>query len=224
MTRTLPSPDAMTAAIVATYASATDAQRDAGRAWYPAAGAIARAIAEHADADAERVAYVMAALSPRNPWRWNVQDAFAFIVAAAEGRERPSATTFEVNRDRAWRVATGAESDPWTTAAPKVRAFVAAILGDASSVVVDTWAMRVATDGALHDVTDREYADVAAAYHAAALALGVAARDVQAVTWTVAQDAGLASSRRGRHDLTWKRGTAPFVRALFGETREEIAA
>lgn len=223
MTRTLPDLDAMTAAIVRTYSVATDAQRDAGRAWYPGAGAIARAIAEHADADAERVAYVMAALSPRNPWRWNVQDAYAFVVAAAEGRERPSATTFEVNRDRAWRVATGAEHDPWSTAAPKVRAFVAAILGDADSVVVDTWAMRVATDGALHDVTDREYATVATAYRMAAAVLGETAREVQAVTWTVAQDAGLASSRRGRHDLTWKRGTAEFVRALFGETLEVAA-
>lgn len=214
MTRALPDHDAMVAAIVATYRDASDAQRDAGRSWYPAAGAIVDAIAADTGRTRASVAYAMAALSPRNPWRWNVQDAYAFACAAREGADRPpSATTFATNVDRAWSAINGAI--PWTTAAPKVRAFVAAILGDDSAVVVDTWAIRVATGGAMIDVTDREYAHVVEAYREAAERIGADARDVQAVTWTVAQDAGLASSRRGRHDLTFKRGTAPFVRALF---------
>jgi len=210
-----PDHDVMVANIIDTYEAATPAQRDAGRAWYHAAGAMVRAIADDTGADIERVTFAMAALSPRNPWRWNVADAYAFACAARDGASRPTASTFTVNAERAWRVLTTADGNPWSTAAPKVRAFVRAILGDVSAVVVDAWAARVATAGAIAEVTDAEYPHVARAYTDAAHVLGEDARNVQAVTWIVASDAGLASRRRGRPSAAFKRGTAAFVVALF---------
>lgn len=209
----------MVAAIVETYARATEVQREAGRSWYGTAGRIVRAIAAPNRADPERVAYVLAALSPRNPWRWNVADAYAFITAAQGGADhRPTATTFDRNAETAWRIANGGAG--WNSPAPKVRAFVRAILGDHTAVVVDVWAIKVATRGVLDHVKDVEYAPVADAYADAAAMVGETATDMQAITWLVAQSEGLASRRRGRHDETFKRGTAPAVVAMFEGTAQ----
>lgn len=205
----------MVAAIIETYGRADDAQRSGGRAWYGSAGRMVRSIAADTLQPADRVAAALAALSPRNPWRWNVADAYAFAAAyrADPHGPIPSATTFSVNRGNAWLALAG--DTAWRTRAPKVRAFVAAILGDHGAVVVDTWAIRVATRGALTDVRDAEYDHVAAAYRDAATMIGETPAAVQAITWLVAQSEGMASSRRGRHDETFKRGTPAAVVALF---------
>jgi hypothetical protein len=208
----------MAAAIIETYGRADDAQCIAGRAWYGTAGRMVRSIAVDAGMPAERVAHALAALSPRNPWRWNVADAYVFATAAAADPSGPipAATTFRVNRARAWAALTLGHT-AWATAAPKVTTFVAAILGDHGSIVIDTWAVRVATRGALTDVTDGEYDRVARAYRDAAAMVGETPSAMQAITWIVAQTDGLASSRRGRHDMTFKRGTPERVIAMFGE-------
>ena len=73
----------MIAAILATYREASEDQRSAGAAWYPTAGRMVSAIADSAGLPAVRVAFAMAALSPRNPWRWNVADAYRYAHAAA---------------------------------------------------------------------------------------------------------------------------------------------
>src|SRR5438046_239682 len=103
--------------ILLAYRAASPADIAAGRDWYPAASRIVDAIAEWANVDPPRVAAVMAALSPRNPWQWNVQDCAAVTYAASHGRPMPhetvcpvTVTTFDSNRDTAWRFATG-ESD-----------------------------------------------------------------------------------------------------------------
>ncbi len=209
----------MVAAIIETYGRASDAQQDAGRTWYGTAGRMVRTIAADTRTDAERVALALAALSPRNPWRWNVADAYAFARAYRDDPSGliPAATTFVVNRGNAWQALAGGSL--WTTRAPKVRAFVAALLGDHGAVVVDTWAVRVATRGALQEVRDAEYGPVAAAYADAAMMLGETPRELQAITWIVAQSEGIASSRRGRHDETFKRGTPERVREMFEEVQ-----
>lgn len=211
----------MVASIVRTYRDATADQIAAGRRWYPAAGAIATGIADWAGLPADRVAAAIAALSPRNPWAWNVADAAAFADAAAAGRPtRPSATTFNSNADRAWAILNGGAD--WRTSALKVRSFVANILGDTDAVTVDVWAIRVATDGRIDTVrNDGQYRRVADAYRSAALYLlgadsvVITPRDLQAVTWLVAEQSGIGSRRRGRHGLTLKRGTLPIVATLL---------
>lgn len=197
------------------YAQATDADRRAGREWYPEAGRIAAAIADRTGIATDRIAAAIAALSPRNPWRWNVADAAAFALAAADGAaERPTATTFSANADRAWQFVNGATD--WRSTALKVRSFVANILGDTDAVTVDVWAIRVATDGAQHAVrNDREYREIADAYRTVAAELGITPRDLQAITWVTAERIGLGSKRRGRHGSTFKRGTLAWVPALL---------
>jgi hypothetical protein len=209
--------DAMVANILAYHDTATPEQIEAGTAWYPLAGDIVELIADRTGIDPARVGFALSALSPRNPWRWNVADAYAFAAAKAEGRTMPSATTFRRNWLAAWR-ALGQDEAPWLTAAPKVTAFVSCIMGNLNAVVVDTWAVRVATGGKRERVAnDRQYALVALAYEAAARARGVAPAVMQAITWLVAQTEGLASHRRGRHDLAFKAGTPSFIMAALTE-------
>lgn len=195
------------------WQAATPAQQAAGRAWYPTAADIVSLIANRTGIEPLRVCYALAALSPRNPWRWNVADAFAFASARAEGRTMPRATTFKRNWVAAW-AALSADGQPWKTAAPKVNAFVSCIMSRGGfAVVVDTWAVRVATGGSKSRVANqREYDAVANAYATVAGTLGEEPAVVQAVTWLVAQTEGLATSRRGRHDLAFKAGTPEWLK------------
>lgn len=217
----LPSEGRMVTNIAEVYARSTTEQQEAGRAWYTTARGIVYAIAIETESDPVRVCYALSALSPRNPWRWNVADVYSFAVARKAGLTMPTATTFIRNQLRAWK-ALGEEGQPWTGTAPKVRAFVDAIMGDSDAVVVDTWAYRVATGEAPAKGTRRlgsfkgsTYADIAAAYTRAASLAGETPRDIQAITWLVAQTEGLASARMGRHDLTFKAGTPDFVKELL---------
>jgi hypothetical protein len=205
--------DDMVHNILAYWDSASAVQREAGARWYPEAGRLATLIAEQTGIDTRRVVLAIAALSPRNPWRWNVFDAYSFAVARAEGRVQPRATTFKRNQAAAWLALDPNTDTPWLTSAPKVRAFVEAILGDHDSVVVDTWAVRVATFGSKSRVgSDADYAEVAHAYNIAANLRGVPPATMQAVTWLVAQSEGLATLRRGRHDLAFKAGTPDWLK------------
>ena len=199
--------------ILSYYDSSTEGQREAGAAWYPQAHKVASVISEATGVDVHRIVLAISALSPRNPWRWNIFDAYSFAVARINGRTMPSATTFKRNQLAAWRALDPSTDIVWYTSAPKVRAFVAAILGDVESVVVDTWAVRVATGGSKSRVAnDAEYAHVAHAYNVAANLRGVEPRAMQAITWLVAQTEGLASQRRGRHDLSFKAGTPDWLK------------
>ncbi len=201
--------------ILREYARASAEQRSAGSAWYPAAGRLVRGLADWSGQDPANVAAALAALSPRNPWLWNAQDCAVFSLAAGTiGAPIPSATTFGANRRTAWAFLTG--SADWRGSALKVRAFVRAILGDPDSVVVDVWAVRVATAGDRSAVTsEADYRELAQAYQTAALELGLPARDLQAIVWLSAQARGLGSSRRGGIQRA-KRGTLSIVAELLG--------
>ncbi len=202
---------------------ATVGQAEAGTEWYRLAGDIVRLIADQTRIDADRVCFALAALSPRNPWRWNVADAYSFAVARAEGRTMPTATTFKRNWHTAW-LALGQDGSPWLTSALKVTSFVSCILSPLSSmaVVCDTWAIRVATGGSKSRVnSDAEYEAVAAAYREAGAIRGELPSTIQAITWLVAQTEGLASHRRGRHDLSFKAGTPDIIRAALSEGDSE---
>jgi hypothetical protein len=129
----------MVANILDVWDRATPAQRAAGERWYSSAYDLATMIADRTGIDTRRVVMAIAALSPRNPWRWNVFDAYSFAVARAEGRTCPTATTFKRNWAAAWRALDPDTDQPWLTSALKVRAFVKAIIGDETSVVVDAW-------------------------------------------------------------------------------------
>jgi hypothetical protein len=219
-TDVLPDHEVMVANIMAAYARADEATLRAGRRWYPMAEAIVDGIAVGTGTNVLKVAHCLSALSPRNPWLWNIADTYSYAVAAKIGADMPSATTFVVNRKKAWAVLHGAD----LVTGPKVLNFVNAILGDSEAVVVDTWAARVALNGKLAragrgfaSFKKGQYQRFVDAYKVAAHRLGETPRNLQAITWLVAQTEGLASERKGRHDLTFKAGTSQFVTELVAK-------
>lgn len=204
----------LVAAIVAAYRDASPEDIERGRDWYPRAGRMIAELAAWSGLDTPTMAAVVAALSPRNPWNWNVADAAAIAQHAAMGGPLPKVTTFDQNRDRAVSIAAG-RSD-WTTSAPKVRSFVRNMTGDVDAVTVDVWAIKVATAGKRSEVrSDADYWNVAQAYQTAAGIVGETPRELQAIVWVNAERVGLASKRRGRIGESIKRGTLPFVIGLL---------
>lgn len=203
-----------TSAIRDAYADCTADDIRLGRDWYPAARRIVDALADWSGMAPDRLAAMVAALSPRNPWRWNVQDAAAFAVAIMANGEMPTATTFGQNRRTAWAFGHG-DAD-WKSAAPKVRSFVANIMGDTNAVTVDVWAIRVATRGTVSAVRKSQYETVAEAYRTVAAEVGMTPRDLQAVVWTMAVRTGLGQARKSTHSKACKRGTFDIVRTLVG--------
>jgi hypothetical protein len=211
-TAPLPTILEMEANILSVYARATSTQIHEGREWYETARRLVTLIARESGYEEKRIAYCLAALSPRNPWQWNVADAYIYAMAARDGLPMPSATTFKRNQRIAWAALTSDEA-PWKGAALKVRNFVEAVMGNMGAVVIDVWAARVATNGELNQARNvGQYRAMDIAYRSAAIRVGATPCGIQAATWIVAQHEGLGSGRKGRHDKTFKVGTPDIIR------------
>jgi hypothetical protein len=186
--------------IIEAYRQCDDATVAFGRDWYPRAQRYSDAIARATDIERNIVSSVIAALSPRNPWAWNVQDAAAFCHAFINGEDMPSATTFGANRRNAWNILRGLSH--WTSSALKVRSFVRNIDGDTDAVTCDVWAVRVATNYQENAVkNDAHYRLIESAYREAARIVGETPRDLQAIVWSRAvASASVKKPKRGTFD------------------------
>jgi hypothetical protein len=191
MSNPLPTVADMAANIVAVCSRASGDQIRDGADWYDAARRMVRVIAQASGRDDETVAFVIAALSPRNPWAWNVADAYHYCMAANRGDPMP--------------ILHG-ERDPWAGTAPKVRAFVRAIMGDTNAVVIDVWAARAATLGEIDYVgTLGAYRQMTEAYEIAAREIGYCPIVTQAIAWVVTMGEG-KNAKRGP-----KKGTPSLI-------------
>lgn len=176
-------PDAATMAtrIDAVYAQALESEHFDGRAWYSAAGSIARVVAGGHDISHEAGAGILAALSPQCSWDENVVRA----LAHADG-EDVGATADSLSK--ADRLASGADAFD-VLGGRKVRSFWRNILGQHHHVTVDRHAVAIVFGRALSDreikLLERPgpYVIIAAAYRAAARRHGIEASTLQAVTW-----------------------------------------
>ena len=168
------------------YEQATPDERADGLAWYPSARREVARIACDYRIPNRMVAHVIAALSPRNKWGRNLQDAEAFVAAFLENRPMPSANTFKSNARSAWRVL----HENAEATGPKVSSFAANLTGDDETVTVDTWAIRAATGGKVDAVSNLgEYREVARAYQAVAHELGLTPASLQAIVWVTIRNA-----------------------------------
>lgn len=165
-------------------ALATSEQVADGLAWYAEALETIRGIADDCQLPVNIVAAVVAALSPRNRWNQNLQDARAFCEAYWAGADCPSAATFGANRQRAWSIL--CERNAGLLSGRKVCAFYANLIGDGSAITVDVWAIRAATRCKVAAVpNDGTYRAVADAYRAVARGTVYTPAQVQAIVWTV---------------------------------------
>jgi hypothetical protein len=157
----------------------------AGRAWYESAKAECQSIADEFGLSLRRVIWIVAVLSPRLNWAWNVSAARAIITGATSTPK--GCFGANVSKARAIRDASEAEFDA-ILRGPKVRAFAANILGDPNTVTIDTWAWRIwACDLFTTPNSIRNHDEIAADYRAAAAEIGLAPNQFQAATWVAAR-------------------------------------
>ena len=183
--------------IKAIYQLATLTEQQEGIAWYPTARAIARELANRYDVHPAEAAGVLAALSPRNRWERNVQDADSLITAyVAGGAEQANLTkvcTFGANKVKAVRILTaGVLTDADVLAilsGPKLKEFYNCIQG-LNEVCIDGHAFCIwaANRTSLKDVPAigvKLRRQIKADYRAAADELGLTPSACQAITWVV---------------------------------------
>lgn len=118
---------------------ASDDMIGEGHRWYADGQATVADIADRAGIGMERAAIIVAHLSPRTRWSFNVAGAYQLAI------QRQADGCMANNVARA--LAALDADDPWSTFGPmahKTRRFARNLLGDHSVITVDTWAMRVA--------------------------------------------------------------------------------
>ena len=183
--------------IQAIYQLATTTERIDGEAWYPIAGAIAAELADNYGLTQAQAIGVIAALSPRNRWKRNVQDAEsliqAFISGGPEQARLTKVCTFGANKAKAIRIlemdcsVTGMTEVLDMLSGPKLREFARCIAG-LDDVCIDGHAFCIwaANRTGLKDVPAigvKLRREIKADYAAAAKVIGQSPATVQAVTW-----------------------------------------
>lgn len=181
--------------ILAVHQLATLTEQADGRTWYDRARTIARELASRYGVHPAEAAGVLAALSPRNKWARNVADADALIAAyVAGGADQARLTkvcTFGANKAKAIRILeSGVLTDADVLAilsGPKLREFYGCIQGLAD-VCIDghaycIWQGERATLADVPAIGAKLRREIKADYQAAAESLGMAASELQAVTW-----------------------------------------
>lgn len=142
--------------------------------WYPDANRVVKALAQASDNRPERVATIIAALSPQVSVARNLLASVAMLAGASE----------RINGilGASWR---NAESDH--VGGPKVTAFRANLLGDYHPVTMDVWAWRALGYDIAPDIRRKEgsklWRQAFTRYRKAASMLGVEPAECQAGVW-----------------------------------------
>lgn len=145
--------------------------------WYRDAEAVIAALAERYQQPRPQIAGIVAALSPQQRWRKNVESA----VYVLEGEPRRAAG-YAANREKAERIANG-EPALLVLGGDKVRSFWANLIGSRYAVTIDTWAQRAATGEMREQPKGAAYRRLEAAYKTCAHMVGWTPREFQAVIW-----------------------------------------
>ncbi len=185
---TVPEHSVMVANLHAWFGRATAEQVDDGRGWFSRARIECARIGIDYGIRTERVAAVVAVLSPRTKWHVNLEHARAIIAAAVAGEGCPPINLPD-NRAKAWRIATGADIAA-NLRGQKVTRFYAAILGIDTVAVIDAWAVRAAVNDPTIDAPGAAYSRIADAYATVAEDLDIEIHDLQAIVWSAIRGTG----------------------------------
>ena len=182
--------------ILAVFFSASQAEIQEGRAWYDQADLACRAIAEtyNVEGGHQRVAAIIAALSPNNRWDRNVRDAEALIKAYTFGADLDAikVSTYSKNKNKAIRILNG-EAIEDVLGGLKVIAFYNCISGG-DDVCVDGHAFSIWTGQRISTtktpkISPKLYGQIAHDYRIATFTINKITGDclipsqVQAITW-----------------------------------------
>jgi len=183
--------------IIAVYNLATVADKQAGQSWYARALEFAVRLSDLYNIETATIVGVIAALSPRNRWERNMQDAESMVKVYANGGTYKDlmnlkVCTFKTGKDKAARILADKMSDRAellaTLKGPKLQEFFNCILGDSGDVTIDghAYSIWVGDRIALANVPSigkKLRQTIKADYQQAAAILGVQPHVVQAITW-----------------------------------------
>ena len=155
----------------------------ASRDWYAKAHEDCDTIARVLDLPTDVFIGVVAALSPRMTWYYNIANAVRLVNGL-------STRAYGRNVAKGKRILAG-ELPLDVLGGNKVRAFYRNILSrgeDCSEVTIDTWALKAAMGkdawgDKISGITDKQYRRLEDAYKSVAGKFGIPATELQAVTW-----------------------------------------
>lgn len=179
--------------LVKLYRNGSVEQHERGRAWYPTMRRICTGIALRTNACTEHAAAVLAVTSPGAQLALNLRWAAAWAESPGTSVGR-----YPARMVPACALAWDAPNPGECVTGVKVEAFYRAIMGHKTALVLDRWALRLATGSAATTAGNRKAAS--ALHHEAAVACGEHVRDMQAIIWTIGREAA-PKKWRDVHDL-----------------------
>lgn len=178
--------------LLTVYAESTSDQKGRGLDWYPRATRLAQWVADETGQSLDSISGVIAALSPRCSWEFQERFTLGYVdhyLANGDPLAAPHPGT-NTNKRKAGKILDGL--DPLEVlGGDKVRAFYLNVSGrDPNVPTLDIWAVRAAILNPTMDTNEymrwtkgAKRVDLVAAYHAAALKVGVRVDHFQAIVW-----------------------------------------
>jgi len=183
--------------ITAVYDLATVTDKNQGLNWYARALDFADNLGEVYDINYTTIVGVIAALSPRNRWERNMQDAETMVKVYANGGTYDDlmnlkVCTFKTGKCKAAEILTGKVTNRQELLdilkGPKLQEFFNCILGDVDDVCIDghAYSIWVGDRITLADVPSigKKLRDkIKSDYQKAAKEIGIKPHELQAITW-----------------------------------------
>lgn len=174
-------------ALMTWYNRAPEDVKDEGRSWYTNQREVCRELADKYDLPLDKVAAVMAALSPMTRWTENVAGTIRMLRAFRNGEEVAprNCTLFYKNAVKAWAILHGGNLFELLEKSPKVFAFWRNLCGDEQCVTIDTWMARAVGEDkrATNGIKSALYNRIAEAVKDAAWSTGETPAQFQATVW-----------------------------------------
>ena len=183
--------------ILSVYNLASVSDKQQGQSWYARALTFAVRLSDLYDVETATIVAVIAALSPRNRWERNMQDAESMVKVSAAGGTYDDlmslkVCTFTTGKAKAAKILSDNISNRdellATLKGPKLCEFFNCILGDSGDVCIDGHAYSIwigdrITLANVPSIGVKLRRNIKADYQEAARILGVQPHVVQAITW-----------------------------------------
>ena len=183
--------------ITAVFNLASQADKNQGLNWYARALTFAVQLSDIYDIETATIVGVIAALSPRNRWERNMQDAESMVKVYAAGGDysdlvKLKVCTFSTGKQKAATILTDKVSDRDALLAilkgPKLCEFFNCILGDVDDVCIDghaysIWVGDRITLANVPSIGKKLRQTIKSDYQQAAKDLGIKSHELQAITW-----------------------------------------
>jgi hypothetical protein len=168
---------------------ASESDIKSGLVWYQQANDICKDIAQKYGTSTFIASGVISALSPRNKWAKNIQDAYSVFEAVKNNVEAvdTKVSTFHTNKFKAFAIAQGKVTI--TSDSNKTFAFCENIAHlNEDFVTIDVWHLRACFDRTMGSIGDLAYKKLQSITLSKAKKLGMRGFEYQAIIWNSVQN------------------------------------